>query len=76
MVMIRTGESTQERRMRHRKEFLDGLGDLTEEEARTLENFYFRPGGLYEIHLVSGRWDESDRIFAGIAESFWKERLG
>jgi len=52
MVMIRTGENILERRMRHRKEFLDGLGDIPEEEARTLVNFYFRPGGLYEIHLV------------------------
>ena len=74
--MIRTGESEQERRTRHRKEFVEGLGDLPKEEARAIENFYFRPGGLYEIDLVKGRWDQSDRIFSGIAESFWLERLG
>jgi len=34
------------------------------------KNFYFRPGGLYEIDLERGGWDESDRLFSGIAEPF------
>lgn len=73
--MIKTGESAEQRTARHRKEYRQGLGDLPEEEARTIENFYFRPGGLYEIDLQRGRWDESDRTFSGIAESLWRERL-
>jgi len=72
--MIKTGESAEQRTARHRKEYLEGLGDLRAEEARILVNFYFRR--LYEIDLERGRWDESDRIFSGIAESFWLERLG
>jgi hypothetical protein len=74
--MIRTGESAEERKNRHRKEYMEGIGNLPEEERRTLANFYFRPGGLYELDLTAGRWDESDRVFSGITESFWKERLG
>jgi len=72
--MIKTGESSEQRTARHRKEYIGGLGDIPEEEARILVNFYFRR--LYEIDLTRGAWDESDRIFAGIPESFAKERLG
>jgi len=73
--MIRTSENAEERRTRHRKEFIEELSDLPAEEARILANFYFRPGGLYEFDLAAGRWDQSDRIFSKIPESFWKERL-
>jgi hypothetical protein len=73
--MIKTGEISEERRARHRKEFVAGPGDVSKEAARITENFYFRPGGLYEIDLERGGWDESDRLFSGIAEPFWKERL-
>ena len=74
--MIRTGETLGERRVRHQKEFLQGISNLPTDEARILLNFYFRPSGLYSIDLASGKWDESDRRFSGIAESFWLERLG
>jgi hypothetical protein len=73
--MIKTGEISEERRARHRKEFVEGLGDVSKEAARVTENFYFRPGGLYEIDLERGSWAESDRLFSGIAEPFWKKRL-
>ena len=73
--MIKTGETLQERRARHQKEFLQELGNFPAETARILMNFYFRKNGLYEADLAAGRWDESDRAFAGIPESLPKERL-
>ena len=73
--MIRTGESLQERRARHMKEYLQELRGLPEASARIQTNFYFRSGGLWELDLASGKWDQSDRNFAGIPESFAKERL-
>jgi hypothetical protein len=74
--MIKTGESLVELRARHQKEYLEGLSNLSEETARIQMNFYFREHGLYEFDLACGVWDESDRRFSGIAESFWLERLG
>jgi hypothetical protein len=74
--MIKTVETLQERRARHMKEYLQELRGLPEEVARIQANFYFRPHGLYESDLAAGRWDESDRVFSGITESFWLERLG
>jgi hypothetical protein len=73
--MIKTGETLQERRVRHQKEYLHKLGDLSIEMARIQSNFYFRPGGLYEIDLERGAWDSSDRAFAQIPESLVRERL-
>jgi len=73
--MIRTGESLVERRVRHQTEYLEGLRGLPEASARILLNFYFRPGGLWELDLLAGRWDASDRAFAGIPESLPRERL-
>ena len=72
--MIRTGESAEQRTARHRKEYIQELSDLPEASARIQANFYFRR--LYGIDLAAGRWDESDRRFSGIPESFAKERLG
>jgi hypothetical protein len=74
--MIKTRETAEQRTARHRKEYISELGNLPEEAARIQANFYFRPHGLYECDLAAGRWDESDRRFSGIAEPFWKERLG
>jgi hypothetical protein len=73
--MIKTCETLLERRVRHQKEFLEGLRGLPEASARIQTNFYFRSGGLWELDLASGKWDQSDRNFAGIPESFAKERL-
>jgi len=44
--MIRTGESLQERRARHMKEYLQELRGLPEASARIQANFYFRSHGL------------------------------
>lgn len=38
--MIKTGETLQERRVRHQKEYLHELGDLSIEMARIQSNFY------------------------------------
>jgi hypothetical protein len=73
--MIRTGESLQERRARHMKEYLQELRGLPEASARIQANFYFRSHGLYQCDLESGKWDQSDRRFAGIPESLPRERL-
>ena len=73
--MIKTCETLLERRARHQKEFLKGLRGLPEASARIQANFYFRPGGLWELDLAIGRWDSSDRAFAAIPESLARERL-
>ncbi len=73
--MIKTCETLLERRARHQKEFLEGLRGLPEASARIQTNFYFRSGGLWECDLESGKWDQSDRRFAGIPESLPRERL-
>jgi hypothetical protein len=73
--MIKTCETIEERRARHMKEYLLALQGLPEETARIQANFYFREHGLYEFDLAAGRWDQSDRVFAGIPEPFAKERM-
>ena len=73
--MIRTSETLEERRARHMKEYLLALQGLPVETARIQVNFYFRPGSLYGLDLAAGRWDQSDRVFAGIPEPFAKERM-